>query len=186
MYVLSLTDRYAFGMLMWEVLTERRPFEDIRSETMLCSRVHLGYRPDVRLVVAGEGTHTLAARYTTTLSAAASSAVCISSSCISTATTASAIHSTCLSNEFPENYNSKGGTSSLSDENDKVVKELENPEDINDATISVEDLVIREVRKLITCNWSADRSQRKTGTQCCEILHKCKNQLLALQQTKVC
>ena len=39
------TDMYAFGMLAWEVLTEERPFHDVRSESVLCSRVHKGVRP---------------------------------------------------------------------------------------------------------------------------------------------
>lgn len=39
------TDMYAFGMLAWEVLAEERPFQDVRSESVLCSRVHKGVRP---------------------------------------------------------------------------------------------------------------------------------------------
>jgi serine/threonine protein kinase len=41
------TDMYAFAMLAWEVLTQERPFSDLRSEGVLCSRVHKGYRPPI-------------------------------------------------------------------------------------------------------------------------------------------
>lgn len=39
------TDMYAFSILMWEVMTEKRPFETIKDEVTLCSFVHQGGRP---------------------------------------------------------------------------------------------------------------------------------------------
>jgi serine/threonine protein kinase len=41
------TDMYAFGILTWQVLAQRRPFSEITSEAMLCSKVHQGYRPSL-------------------------------------------------------------------------------------------------------------------------------------------
>ena len=38
---------YAFAILMWEFITEKKPFDDITSSVMLCSRVHQGYRPSL-------------------------------------------------------------------------------------------------------------------------------------------
>lgn len=159
--------RYAFGILMWEVLTERRPFEDVRSETMLCSRVHLGYRPDLSLVAAGDGAHAMAAQVTTTLSTAATTAA---SSCdSSTATTVSAVESTEGKSEAERN-------GKLLDNNKE--RYTENSESMNNIKLpTVEDMVISEMRKLVACNWSADRSVRKTGVECCEILQKCSRHL---------
>ena len=42
--------RYAFGMLAWETLSGERPFSDLRSEGVLCSRVHKGIRPPIELL----------------------------------------------------------------------------------------------------------------------------------------
>ena len=39
------TDMYAFGILTWQVLSQRRPFTDITSEAMLCSLIHRKHRP---------------------------------------------------------------------------------------------------------------------------------------------
>ena len=39
------SDQYAFAILMWEFITEKKPFDDIKNSVMLCSRVHQGYRP---------------------------------------------------------------------------------------------------------------------------------------------
>ena len=41
------TDMYAFGLLAWQVLTQKRPFSDITSEAMLVSKVHKNHRPDL-------------------------------------------------------------------------------------------------------------------------------------------
>ena len=39
------TDIYAFALLCWQVLSQRRPFSEVQGEVMLCSEVHKGYRP---------------------------------------------------------------------------------------------------------------------------------------------
>jgi serine/threonine protein kinase len=44
------TDMYAFALLMWEVLTQERPFREIMSEPMLCSSIHQGHRPDINVL----------------------------------------------------------------------------------------------------------------------------------------
>jgi hypothetical protein len=36
---------YAFGILCWELLTQQRPFIDIKTEAQLCVKVHQGVRP---------------------------------------------------------------------------------------------------------------------------------------------
>jgi serine/threonine protein kinase len=41
------TDMYAFGLLAWEVLSQKTPFADCTNEVMLCSRVHRGIRPSL-------------------------------------------------------------------------------------------------------------------------------------------
>ena len=41
------SDMYAFAILMWEFITEKKPFDDIKNSVMLCSRVHQGYRPSL-------------------------------------------------------------------------------------------------------------------------------------------
>ena len=49
-YTLQYIRRYAFGMLAWETLSGERPFSDLRSEGVLCSRVHKGIRPPIELL----------------------------------------------------------------------------------------------------------------------------------------
>jgi len=44
------TDMYAFAMLAWEVLTQERPFKELRSESALSTRVHKGVRPSIDLI----------------------------------------------------------------------------------------------------------------------------------------
>lgn len=44
------TDMYAFAMLAWEVLSQERPFKDLRSESALSTRVHKGVRPPIDLI----------------------------------------------------------------------------------------------------------------------------------------
>ena len=39
------TDMYSFGILAWEILARKRPFHDVKNETMLCGKVHRGERP---------------------------------------------------------------------------------------------------------------------------------------------
>jgi serine/threonine protein kinase len=39
------TDMYAFAILAWETLTRKRPFIEIKKETILAARVHRGVRP---------------------------------------------------------------------------------------------------------------------------------------------
>ena len=39
------TDMYAFGLLAWQVIAQRRPFTEMTSESMLCSYIHQGQRP---------------------------------------------------------------------------------------------------------------------------------------------
>jgi serine/threonine protein kinase len=34
------TDMYAYGVLAWEVVTQKKPFADIGSEIILCAKVH--------------------------------------------------------------------------------------------------------------------------------------------------
>ena len=41
------TDMYAFAILMWEVITEKKPFNWIKDEVTLCSIVHQGGRPAI-------------------------------------------------------------------------------------------------------------------------------------------
>ena len=41
---------YAFAVLMWEVLTEKKPFNWIKDEVTLCSVVHQGGRPDISAI----------------------------------------------------------------------------------------------------------------------------------------
>jgi serine/threonine protein kinase len=41
------SDMYAFGILAWEVLTGKRPFNDVSTEMELCMTVHCGVRPDL-------------------------------------------------------------------------------------------------------------------------------------------
>ena len=41
------TDMYAFAILMWEVITEKKPFHWIKDEVTLCSVVHQGGRPAI-------------------------------------------------------------------------------------------------------------------------------------------
>ena len=41
------SDMYAFAILTWEFITEKKPFDDIINPVMLCSRVHQGYRPSL-------------------------------------------------------------------------------------------------------------------------------------------
>ena len=44
------TDMYAFAMLAWEVLTQQKPFAEISNESVLCSRVHKGFRPPLEVL----------------------------------------------------------------------------------------------------------------------------------------
>jgi hypothetical protein len=47
-FVLIFTNdfiRYAFAIMAWEILARKKPFSDIKKETVLCSKVHLGHRP---------------------------------------------------------------------------------------------------------------------------------------------
>lgn len=44
------TDMYAFAMLAWEMLTQQKPFAEISNESVLCSRVHKGFRPSLEIL----------------------------------------------------------------------------------------------------------------------------------------
>ena len=44
------TDMYAFAILCWEVLTEQKPFKNVKNETALSSLVHQGQRPQLSLI----------------------------------------------------------------------------------------------------------------------------------------
>lgn len=44
------TDQYAFSLLCWQVLAQKRPFSEIRQESELCARVHMGERPNLELL----------------------------------------------------------------------------------------------------------------------------------------
>jgi serine/threonine protein kinase len=39
------TDIYAFALLTWQILSQRRPFSEVKGEVMLCSHVHQDQRP---------------------------------------------------------------------------------------------------------------------------------------------
>jgi hypothetical protein len=41
------TDMYAFGMMCWEAMAQKRPMGDITTEAKLCARVHQGHRPAI-------------------------------------------------------------------------------------------------------------------------------------------
>jgi ankyrin repeat protein/serine/threonine protein kinase len=41
------SDMYAFAMLAWEVLTRKKPFQEVETEMELCMAVHGGARPDL-------------------------------------------------------------------------------------------------------------------------------------------
>jgi serine/threonine protein kinase len=50
------TDMYAFGMLMWEVFAEKKPFSELRNDILLASSVHSGKRPGIDQLVPGTPT----------------------------------------------------------------------------------------------------------------------------------
>ena len=39
------SDMYSYAILMWEVLTQKPPFTDIKTEGQLCTKIHQGHRP---------------------------------------------------------------------------------------------------------------------------------------------
>lgn len=41
------TDMYAFALLAWQLMAQRRPFSEVKGEVMLCSHVHSGARPSL-------------------------------------------------------------------------------------------------------------------------------------------
>jgi serine/threonine protein kinase len=41
------TDMYAFGILSWEIMTQKKPFADVKSEAELGTKVHQGHRPPI-------------------------------------------------------------------------------------------------------------------------------------------